>query len=207
MPKALKSCPKSNKSPNLVTLFTLHCESAATCDRLLQFCREIQNFLSLRCGSPLQIHNYLQLVWKSLKRPQIWRLQLLEDQKYNLFFTSVGHEERFQQINFVGGIFGIREKAYFWQYGILEIAKTFLATMAFLSYQVFLPYIVSLIGKNNELLNGSLNTFDISDVFGYFWVLDNLGIVLGSLEFLLIIWTPVINLIKSLESQLKSLQS
>ena len=80
----------------------------------------------------------------------------------------MGHEERFQQINFVGGIFGIREKAYFWQYGILEIAKTFLATMAFLSYQVFLPYIVSLIGKNNELLNGSLNTFDISDVFGYF---------------------------------------
>ena len=79
--------------------------------------------------------------------------------------------------------------------------------MAFLSYQVFLPYIVSLIGKNNELLNGSLNTFDISDVFGYFWVLDNLGIVLGSLEFLLIIWTPVVNLIKSLESQLKSLQS
>ena len=86
-------------------------------------------------------------------------------------------------------------------------SKNIFGNNCILSYQVFLPYIVSLIWKNNELLNGSLNTFDISDVFGYFWVLDNLGIVLGSLEFLLIIWTPVVNLIKSLESQLKSLQS
>ena len=54
--------------------FTLHCKSAATCDKQLHFWREIGNFLSLQHHSPLGHCRNLQLVRTSLKGCQLWRI-------------------------------------------------------------------------------------------------------------------------------------
>ena len=74
LPKAFKSWPKSNKTPDLVTLFILHC------DRWLRFCREIGHFLSPAMPQSTtnsqrpatSLNEALPVAWSVFRRPE-WR--------------------------------------------------------------------------------------------------------------------------------------
>ena len=113
-----------------------------TCNSRLHFCREIGNFLSMNCCSPLWFCSNLKLVWMRLNKNlrlgsyntiPFWNSQFVFDWHKRLFFqrNEDRKRERGEKIEFEQMLAFSAQSTFVWQIWSFEARASFISFILF----------------------------------------------------------------------------